>query len=269
MLRKKGLLVSAIFLCAVLFVSVGARNAASDVAGGRHDLSMWGGSGGFGFNTLEICVFCHTPHGANVNQGYYAPGGADQLNDFDLLRGQWLWNRKLPIGPWLVYNTQTLDANTADGPGPLSLMCLSCHDGIGAMNVLLNYSNSDILDPSGVMTPLNPNQIGDLGLLDPITKFLSIGEGDCTGPGGSCSGGRDLRNDHPIGFAFDAALRSADGELKEPTNAALIRRMAITNNSIECSSCHDPHKTNSGTPGNMFLVMPNAGSALCLQCHDK
>lgn len=33
---------------------------------------------------------------------------------------------------------------------------------------------------------------------------------------------------------------------------------------IECSSCHDPHSTNSG-----FLRVSNEGSQLCLTCHMK
>ena len=44
---------------------------------------------------------------------------------------------------------------------------------------------------------------------------------------------------------------------------------------VECASCHDPHGVPSGGPGTNTLLRPsflrvsNAGSAVCLTCHNK
>ena len=35
--------------------------------------------------------------------------------------------------------------------------------------------------------------------------------------------------------------------------------------SVECASCHDPHRADTST----FLRIANAGSAVCLACHVK
>jgi len=59
----------------------------------------------------ELCVFCHTPHGANLQQGP-------------------LWNRGLSTATYDTYNSGSLDA-TAEGvaldqPNGVSKLCLSC-----------------------------------------------------------------------------------------------------------------------------------------------
>jgi hypothetical protein len=39
--------------------------------------------------------------------------------------------------------------------------------------------------------------------------------------------------------------------------------------SVECASCHDPHVEAGGVAGATFLRVSNAGSAVCLACHNK
>lgn len=247
----------------VLDYSNTAQNASATVAGGVHDLSFWGASN-FKYASDEPCVFCHTPHASNVNSVYstnpntISGTGSGNTNP----AGKLLWNRALPDRAWNVYASSTLNHNTSGGPGTLSLMCLSCHDGVGAMNVLLNYS--DIGGQPGAIGFMQ-NQFGDFALNDPNIGPLNIGGAGCTGDD-CASGGGDLQNDHPIGFVYNDTLDSglvALGSL----NATLQRRMAVTSNRMECSTCHDPHITNAG--GNNFLVMSNTGSALCLSCHNK
>lgn len=69
-------------------------------------------------------------------------------------------------------------------------------------------------------------------------------------------------SDHPVGVdypAFDEHFHPA---------AMVIAQGAVTlpGGKVECVSCHDPHAM-SGQP--YLLVKSNAGSALCLTCHDK
>ena len=75
--------------------------------------------------------------------------------------------------------------------------------------------------------------------------------------------GIDLGNDHPIGFTYDAALVTADGGLKNPAVSPVLD--LLYGGKVECASCHDAH--GAGFPS--LLVATNAGSALCLTCHDK
>ncbi|MBI3609373.1 MAG: hypothetical protein HY204_01560 [Nitrospirae bacterium] len=77
----------------------------------------------------EVCVFCHTPHGANGATQALAP----------------LWNRNLPdSGTYKEYNAVNFDrgGNTPGKPKGVSLACLSCHDGTIAVDALINAPGS-------------------------------------------------------------------------------------------------------------------------------
>jgi predicted CXXCH cytochrome family protein len=148
-----------------------------------------------------------------------------------------LWNHSLP-SPANTYNvytgSATIDATDLSdflsSDGSISSLCLSCHDGTVALGSLVN-------DP-GDLTDTTTTITGDANL------------------------GTDLTNDHPVNFTFDAALIAADGELQAPTNAILF---GPTADQLQCGSCHDPHDDTNAP----FLIISNAGSALCLDCHVK
>jgi predicted CXXCH cytochrome family protein len=144
-----------------------------------------------------------------------------------------LWNRQATTATFTMYSSPTFDAS-AGQPGGASKACLSCHDGTVA------------LDSYG----------GNTG-----STYL-------TGPTLLSS---DLSNDHPVSFVFDSALAAADGGLRNPATApsgllGTIRQDMLFNDTMECASCHDVHNSYS-QPG--LLVKSNAGSALCLTCHNK
>jgi predicted CXXCH cytochrome family protein len=91
-------------------------------------------------------------------------------------------------------------------------------------------------------------------------------------PTGSTLIGTSLLNDHPVSMVFDQTVRSADGELVDPTTLTdVIKLYPGTNpavrDSVQCTTCHDPHtvqfakflrKNPKGQPDN-----------LCLTCHQK
>jgi predicted CXXCH cytochrome family protein len=264
MLGKSRIFILCLLMAGVLFYAHAVRNSTAGIVGGHHDLSNWGGSG-FGGGSEEVCVYCHTPHGANKSKGY--TNNPNNISDTGPnLGGQFLWNRALPANTFLPYTSDTYTFKGSEPqPSINSLLCLSCHDGIGAMNVLLNYPAD--WDPS--MAPGSSyNQFGDFSVNDPNIGPLNIGGASCTGD--TCTGGVDLRNDHPIGFNYDTA-QAADSGLRQRTSLPTIlqQRLAISGNKVECSTCHDPHLTNYPGQDNMFLVMSNSGSALCLACHIK
>ena len=155
---------------------------------------------------------------------------------------------------------------TPGAPGVLSLLCLSCHDGVGAVNVLLNYPDDQTI---ASITGLGAeDQFGNFNPGDLANWRLNIGEANC-GTGDTCTGPQDLRNDHPIGFSYAAAQAADPTGLNATLPVALQNRMTLTGGQVECNTCHDPHITNNATTKNKFLVMSNSGSAMCLGCHNK
>jgi len=144
-----------------------------------------------------------------------------------------LWNHATSASTFTLYNSVTLDA-TVGQPSGTSMACLSCHDGTVA------------LDSFG----------GNTG-----SAFMS----------GDRMLGTDLGNDHPVSFTFDTSLATADGELFDPSTAnsglgGTIDADLLFGGQLECATCHDPH---NGSGLDKLLRLSNAGSALCLTCHDK
>ncbi|MDA8103997.1 MAG: hypothetical protein M0Z71_01325 [Nitrospiraceae bacterium] len=263
MFKKYIILGLIVLIMTAFFFAVSVRNAASIVRGGYHDLTNNSGIGGFASYSVksDVCVFCHTPHHANSNQTY-SGNPITGTGTAGSLGGSYLWNRRVPLASsFTPYSSSTFAGGQ---PGPLSLLCLSCHDGVGAMNVLLNYPNNTPIP--AVIGPL-ADQFGD-ATGDPSWAALNIGDASCNGDDCGTTGG-NLQNDHPIGFDYDAAQQANQNGLNIITNTALLDRMAITQHRMECNTCHDPHITNDLTTKNNFLVIDNKNSLLCLACHNK
>ncbi len=70
-------------------------------------------------NYYEVCVYCHTPHGANSTVA--AP----------------LWNRTVTQRNYTLFSSGTAQQDITQ-PGPNSLTCLSCHDGATAIDSVIN-----------------------------------------------------------------------------------------------------------------------------------
>ena len=235
--------------------------------------------------TAEICVFCHTPYGADKSAA--TP----------------LWNRDLAAA--ITYTTyNSLGTSSQDGAsapvGSVSITCLSCHDGGQAMNVMINTPRSAL---AGAWNGNNPT-------LAEVT-------------GGNISNiDVNFRSDHPFGNRYAGGAIAADGppaapgiylntQMRDPdyssaqsaivngqtvwwidtpggtagvrdkTDIQLYTRVAapvvspagvVTAGTvtgpepfIECASCHDPHTAANST----FLRIVNTGSAVCLACHSK
>ena len=146
-----------------------------------------------------------------------------------------LWSHEVSTATFTVYvGGGTMDA-TVGQPSAQSLLCLSCHDGTVA------------LDSYG----------GTTG-----TTFLTALDDGFVGT--------DLSNDHPISFTYDDNLATTDGALHDPLTAnsglgGSIDEDLLFGGRVQCASCHDVHGT-----GNTYLLrIDNAGSALCLTCHNK
>lgn len=195
-------------------------------------------------NESEVCVFCHTPHNANVA----AP----------------LWNQYSTTMTFQVYSSGTLEPNVYDATGlptnSLSRLCLSCHEGTTGLNTLSNPA-STVGNPTG-FTWDSFDQV----------PFMNPQEGVYLSS--------DLTTMHPVGFDYNDA--TGDPEIRPTATAEANGVKFFGGGFLECSTCHDPHVDSdwNGTAndtGNAlgdeayrkFLRMPNTSSALCLACHNK
>ena len=236
-------------------------------------------------NTVDqICIFCHTPHNAQPSYP--------------------LWNKVMPTQTFRLYTSSPTLSSVAKGAtlpaDSVSLLCLSCHDGKTAVNVLHNASFVPST-PIASSNPLKPNALVEIYgdtvnasfALDPATggglsmaAFASFGsyKANLGATATDLMAGNNLADDHPIGFSYDAASGADINKTRlHPTATAVTNsnnkiRFFPPGNRLECSSCHDPHvsyevsstvATNSDPKLRPFLVMSNDGSALCLSCHIK
>ncbi len=261
-------------------------SAAAGIENTKHNLSSTNNIGTVGTdvankttNTDQICVFCHTPHGANTD----APAP--------------LWNKALPATTYTTY--ATMNSSTIDGEilavGSVSLACLSCHDGSQAMDNMFNAPGSG----AGVGT----------GAAGVSQNYTWTGSGQTTGKiTGIANLESDLKNDHPIGIEYcgggvkgaDATVTGAckDLDFKGTTD---IKTKKVNNQqvfwidrgtsagvrdkediilytrtfaggagpSVECASCHDPHVETKNTDNVNFMRVTTKNSDICLACHTK
>lgn len=256
------------------------------IANTRHNL---GSTGNWNANsaTTEICVFCHTPHGA------------------DSAAAVPLWNRHL--GTASSYNTysslgtSTLDAKQAP-IGSVSLACLSCHDGTQAMNVVINSPGSNTTGDINNNINGTGGSFKEFSHMSTTTEMINLST--------------DLRNDHPVSIQYAGAvagghaaldidfsnalsattngmtvwyvetgaaatgLTGANASAFDKTDMKLYTRTvsaaaADANGTqtfsgtaepfVECASCHDPH-----VEAKTFLRLgSNENSKTCLACHTK
>jgi hypothetical protein len=252
----------------------------ADVRNTKHNLSVSGPGPVKAVSETQVCVFCHTPHGAT-------PGVTP------------LWNRALSNATYTAYTSSSLDAAVIQGqleqPGGSSKLCLSCHDGtlaVGSVNVLNGQGGAAQATQSIGMTGVAPG-----------TGFVPDGAG--AGTGFTRNLGISLGNDHPISLSFTGALSARDGELRNvdaaqkwPPGAGTILgvrgpgyRPALPLEptgtdglgQVQCGTCHDAHARElDPAKGNQKFLRQNrfqetppadahdaAGDILCLSCHDK
>ena len=204
---------------------------ASNVSNTKHNMASSSGSTVRSNNINEVCVFCHTPHGASTTM-LQAP----------------LWNRTNNATTWTnisaYYSSETMNGHSTapDDASQISKACLTCHDGNIGDEALINGpgSGNAYVYATGNIT------FGGLANLN-----------DAAG----------LANDHPIGInMMDIATgdngSTQDIDIKTAPTTSSLRLFA---GKVECATCHKVHD-NDISP---FLAMSNAGSAMCLACHTK
>ena len=214
-----------------------------------------------------------------------------------------LWNKVLPDTSLFTprYSSATLDGTTGV-VGPNSLTCLSCHDGVSAMDAMINQPGSGGYNSAGARPNLGAGYTWPVGVVagamparTATTNVATIGQ--------------DLSDDHPIGIPYcggftgaacndadfntgklykttlgvaavaalapgvlgdkwwvDTSTAAADIGTRQKSDLVLYQDAAFIP-TVQCASCHEPH--GSSATALTFLRIPNAGSALCLACHKK
>jgi predicted CXXCH cytochrome family protein len=229
---KKALL-TALLLAGALALATMSVADPERITASKHDLSTTGLIQDRAVSETQVCVFCHTPHGASPA----VP----------------LWNHTLSQSTFQVYEGLDLEV-TPDQPTSAdhfaSAACLSCHDGTVAVNSLVN-------NPVGGTPAMGSGHelTADFKLASTSSAYV----------------GTDLRNDHPIAFNYDTSAAN-DAEIDTRANAVShgVNFFGANSDQMECASCHDVHKPGQESDGDApFLVRSNDGSGLCLSCHIK
>ncbi len=158
----------------------------------------------------QVCLPCHVPHNA-------LESGQENV----------LWNHAATQETFQMYY------NDAGQPEGTSKKCLSCHDGVTAIDSYGGKQGSVVIDPD------SPANIGT-----------------------------DLSNDHPIGIEYPAPGEDFNdpNEFLNRGKALGVRLIDLQGvERVECSSCHNPHNPGLGK----FLRAPLEESVICLECHNK
>lgn len=190
------------------------------------------------------CVYCHLPPekaGADPSELGGIPG----------------WNRFQPAVDTVydLYDSRTLD-NKVKTPSPISLLCLSCHDGTMAVD----------------MTVFKPDTWDST---EDASLHLRLNGGDSLMNCGKCHNGiaahsieikhigTDLQNDHPISMEY-AGLNPKDPDFRPVDHDyGFDNGVKIYDNKVECATCHNVHNPD------VNLLLRTGAERLCETCHIK
>lgn len=260
-----GLLILAVFILFLTKESLSSEDGPG-VKNTPHDLSDTGGCLSadcypWSYQTTEVCVFCHTPH---AGQGSTP-----------------LWNKPLPSSSFSMYTSPTFEMGPAGQMGSVvgtpSILCMSCHDGTMAMNVVTN-------SPGRGTT----GSIPDGGMNTRMDQVYNPSwPGTYPGPNisGSYSGGGEsidkLTDEHPISFTYNPGADTEGNNFPAVASGVITgasgtkyRLYGSNKDQFECSTCHDVHDTatydklsQGGRYEIFFLRGSNLSSQMCRDCH--
>jgi hypothetical protein len=213
----------------IIYSVVAAYTAGSGIRNSPHDLST--GSTYYSASRYNperetnVCIFCHVPFESVNTSG---------------ITGEPQWTHApSAIIRFAIYSSGSekltdpnhrLSAGVSRGPGPISKLCLGCHDGSVAVN-----------------------RYGSLAGNSYISDSYKIGRNG------------DLSNHHPIGFIYAAVV---DDEINMFASLAGQPVEALLRDGrMECVTCHDVH--NSQNTGERLLWITDRKSGLCCTCHRK
>ncbi|PLX84873.1 MAG: cytochrome C [Desulfuromonas sp.] len=250
-----------LFLCLLL---VSSAALAVGVVDTLHNLSA-SGTGPISTASEErVCIFCHTPHHANVT-GDYMP----------------LWSRALSTADYTLYSSTTVQA-APDQPTGASRLCLSCHDGtiavglltgdyrpggnsLGALPVGDTNLETDLSNDHPISFVYEDSQADDGQMVHPdsLTGAVQLSPGNRM----ECTACHDSHQDL---FGKFLLMDNGDSALCEvchiPTGWAdgTHNRNDID---VSCESCHTAH--GAGHAASLLRsTLPDEEDACLISCHN-
>ncbi len=235
---------------ALATLSVGDHSLAGTILGSKHDFTGLNkrvgvvAMSGLAFSDYgSPCVYCHLPPDRKEADSASQGGNPG-------------WNRFVPAqGAYDLYDSRTLD-NKVRAPSPISLLCLSCHDGTMGVDMT-------VFKPDGWAS----SKDAALHLrLNGANNLMSCGK---------CHNGRvahsiaikhigtDLTNDHPFSMTY-AGLTNKDQDFRTPDSSyGFNNGVKIYEGKVECASCHNVHNPD------VKLLLRTSADHLCETCHIK
>jgi predicted CXXCH cytochrome family protein len=199
------------------------------IVGTHHDFT-WGSERAYN-PSMEICIVCHAPHNNSSVAGELP-----------------LWNHLTTTATFTAYGASGSGYNihfTPGSPDGSSKLCLSCHDGVTAVNA---YGVG-----GGLQDTMATARTLLMGALSTRSDLHT-----------------DLRTSHPVSFVYDGTLVASDPGLYDTSHTTTLGHsigvdMLDNSGKVQCTSCHEPHSNTYWK----FQRMSNRNSALCLTCHKK
>ncbi len=258
-------LISLLCLLALTTQSLRAQPSVADqVAGTPHNMSVSGPGSVRASDETRVCVFCHTPHGADGE----AP----------------LWNRYETTTTFSLYPSGGSMQSTPSQPNGSSRVCLSCHDGMTAIGLV----RSELFEipmygvtPQGVLTSGGSNLGTSLSDDHPVSFIPSLDDLEIIIPSqGSgvtmdetgqvqCNSCHDPHNNTHGNFLV---MENAASSLCRACHGQVDWEISIHGNPLDpqfqqmadqgCASCHVTHGAQSPR------LLTYFEEALCLGCHD-
>lgn len=203
----------------------------------------------------HVCVFCHTPLN---DQGDPAQGRTGT--------GAPRWQKALADGfVFAIYDDIGRLGLGSRSVGSQSMACLSCHDSNQAIGL-------------GKVSTDHPYGVPYRGVINPSPSAIVTPVDDSLAPFRNAKHALELENFREANQATIenrsifwvsrngvTAFRARDDlPLYARNYESELLGPGIMVPHVECSSCHDPHSESK-----TFLRGSQAGSELCLTCHDK
>ncbi len=222
---------------------------ANNILGSKHDLTSLNeragveAMGGVAFSDYgDACIYCHIP--------------ADKENESERAGQIPGWNRIKPnYDSYELYSSPTLNSKVSR-PGDISLLCLSCHDGMSAVDRV-------VFRPSGWMSADDYSLHMKLNDTDNISSCAKCHDGYVAHDISNKVIGDKFNDDHPVAIRY-LGLKVDSPGFKSPDSARGFNNgIRLYDGNIECATCHDIHQPDS------YKLLRVDTEILCSTCHTN
>lgn len=223
--------------------AVGELGESNGFNNNPHNLSSRSGNTKKALTETQICIFCHTPHGATPQSTLWSRPAPNTMGSFPTFTEPGSVQDPsgiLGINDGAIVGTTRYGNNTAPNeyPNGASKLCLSCHDGVTAMGILASGEELDMVGGAAI--------------------------------------GINLAVSHPISFVYNAAVQTYLNGLAKTDNynlPALTSGYLDGASRVQCTTCHQPHQDTKTAIYNLPFWRGSGTNdeteydAVCAACH--